>query len=391
MPYEWVRINWKFNSSQSYLSGGTTPVVSTYSVNSTGLASTGVCWNGASELLVSPVVSSTSGCTAMQNDITAPSLDTPVYLVTALAITSNGSRQMVQAEVALPPPPILNIGFFATGTACNSNLSADALYISGSTTTVDGFNSANGTYAATKSNSLGSVGSNGGVGLAGGAIVGGAVQVTSTTLTGGCPAQDVWLSGGSTYGSESLIPTYNPPVPAIPANSSTTDENLSASMTLPPGNYRNVTAGGGKNLTLTAPGTYNFKCLTVGGGSELAISPPTSQVVINITGDSSCTASSPINLNGGVVTNTSGVAANLMINYAGTAQITVSGGSNAYLVVNAPNAPAVLSGGSDFYGAMTAKTINDGGGVKLHFDNALNAASTASSSYQTIAFRSLPY
>src|SRR4029077_19851157 len=102
-------------------------------------------------------------------------------------ITSNGSRQMVQAEVALPPPPIFNVGFFANGTTCNSTLSADALYISGgptsgNTANVDGYNSANGTYTATKSNALGSVGSNGGVGLAGGAIVGGAVEVTSTAL-----------------------------------------------------------------------------------------------------------------------------------------------------------------------------------------------------------------
>jgi hypothetical protein len=131
IPYQWVRVNWKVNSSQSYLSGGTTPVASAYSVNSTGLANTGVCWNGASEVLISPVVTNTSGCSVVAND-------KPVYLITALAITPNGSRQMVQAEVALPPPPITLAGFFATGTVCSSNPSQDSLYISGSTATVDG-------------------------------------------------------------------------------------------------------------------------------------------------------------------------------------------------------------------------------------------------------------
>ena len=35
IPYEWVRINWKQNKTDSYLSGGTTPVTSYYSVNGT--------------------------------------------------------------------------------------------------------------------------------------------------------------------------------------------------------------------------------------------------------------------------------------------------------------------------------------------------------------------
>ena len=40
MPYEWVRVNWKVNATQSYLSGGTTPTTSTYAVNSRQSAAT---------------------------------------------------------------------------------------------------------------------------------------------------------------------------------------------------------------------------------------------------------------------------------------------------------------------------------------------------------------
>ena len=69
------------------------------------------------------------------------------------------------------------------------------------------------------------------------------------------------------------------------------------------------------------------------------------------------------------------------------------------MVVNAPNAIATLSGGSDYFGAIVVNTITDTGGTNLHFDNALTVStspstttySSVTSSYQTIAFRSLPY
>ena len=44
MPYEWVRINWKQNVSQDYLSGGSTPTAASYAVNSSGAASAPICW-----------------------------------------------------------------------------------------------------------------------------------------------------------------------------------------------------------------------------------------------------------------------------------------------------------------------------------------------------------
>ena len=106
LPYVWVRVNWKLNNSVPYLTaatslGVTTLSTSTYSVNGTQTASTPVCWNGASEVLLT----SGSSCNQLTTGGTAA---TPVFLITALAITSTGARQMVQAEMAAPPPTVIS-------------------------------------------------------------------------------------------------------------------------------------------------------------------------------------------------------------------------------------------------------------------------------------------
>jgi hypothetical protein len=47
IPYQWVRINWKQNNTQTYLSGTApaTPVTANYSVNSGGTSSASICLN----------------------------------------------------------------------------------------------------------------------------------------------------------------------------------------------------------------------------------------------------------------------------------------------------------------------------------------------------------
>src|SRR5579863_6841306 len=87
LPYEWVRINWKQNSSESYVNGtGTSAATASYSVNSTGSPSTPVCWNGASEVLLSTptgVSPSYTSCAQYQTCAPAnPIITTPVFLIT---------------------------------------------------------------------------------------------------------------------------------------------------------------------------------------------------------------------------------------------------------------------------------------------------------------------
>jgi hypothetical protein len=191
-----------------------------------------------------------------------------------------------------------------------------------------------------------------------------------------------------------------PPTVNIPSNTSTTDLSVSGNQTLVPGtNYRDVSvSGNGTTLTLTAPGTYNFNSLSVAVHSILAISPANKAVTINITGAGSST---PINFDSHAAINNGGaIAANLQFNYPGSATINMVGGPSSYAVINAPYAAVVMKGGSDFYGTIMANTFDDSGGVNLHFDaadttisgtTASTATATATGSYNTLSFRSVPY
>jgi hypothetical protein len=422
MPYEWVRINWKENKTQSYLSGQTTPTVSNYAVNSgTGVpAGTPVCWNGSSEILLSTPTGVTPAYTSCEEYQTCgsiqPSLSTPVLMVTALSVTSNGSRQMVQAEAALNPPTLTvqpcglsdAYGFFAFGGSCAS----PGLTIGGNAS-VDGFNSATGPYSVSNSLGLGNVGTNGGAIAQGtSTTIGGTVTVPNVgdplhPAPGACP-DDFSITGHATYGHLAPLPQLVPkPTITIPPDASTQDEGGSATP-LVPGNYRNISVGQGANLTLTAPGTYNVDCISVGSHGSITISPPSKAVTINVTGTGCDT--SPITFNshaslyncapGAGSCTTPGVASNLQINYAGTGTITMEGGAGCYAILDAPNAPVVLHGGADYYGTIMANTIDDLGGTSLHFDvadttisghAASTATATAGGSYNILAFHSLPY
>jgi hypothetical protein len=420
LPYEWVRINWKQNSSATYISGtGTSAATASYSVNSSKSASTPVCFNGGTETLLSTPTGVTPAYTSCEQYQTCaaanPVITTPVYLVTSLSVTPNGSRQMVQAEAALNPPSISvspcgisdPYGFFAYGNACISGTGAP--FDIGGNATIDGYTSAGGgTYATTHSAALGSMGSNGSVYAHGTSTnVGGKVYVQhpgpsggSHPYTGNCPSYDFSISGNPTYGSVLTSTPLTPPTVTIPANTSTTDLNISGNQTLVPGtNYRNVSvSGNGTTLTLTAPGTYNFNSLSVAVHSVLTISPANKAVTINITGNGT---TNPISFaSQATITNSGLIAANLVINYPGTGTVNMVGGPSAYAVLDAPYAAIVMKGGSDFYGTIMANSFDDSGGINLHFDAADttisgNAASTAtanaSGSYNTLALRSVPY
>jgi len=187
---------------------------------------------------------------------------------------------------------------------------------------------------------------------------------------------------------------------SIPPNVSVTDLNVSGNQTLVPGTpYRNVNvSGNGTTLTLTAPGVYNFNSLTVATHATLTISPANKAVTINITGAGTTT---PISMDAhATMTNSAGIAANLQINYAGTQTLGMVGGPSAYAVLNAPNAAVVMNGGSDWYGTIMANSIDDHGGTSLHFDaadttisgaTAATATANATGSYNSLAFRSVPY
>jgi hypothetical protein len=370
LSYKWVRIALKLNGS-----------VQNYPVNSSGASTTQVCWNGSTEVLLNA-----ASCQSM-----TPT-SSPVYLVTALAVSSTGARKMVQADVAVTPSrPSGGYGLFATGTGC-------AILTLGGGVNTDSWDSANGgTYATTVSQTGGSVGSNGNVSMSGNGQIGGNLGANNTTM-GTCP-DGITVSGGAglvtgtnppnqyiAISPPVALPTPPAPVPAPPTGNVSMGGGGKAA-SLVPGTYGDIKLTGGTTLTLS-PGVYNINSIALSGNSVVAISPP-GQVTLNVAGSGVAT---PVDFTGGTLANTTGVPNNFQINYGGTGGIVLSGGSGSYLVADAPNAAVNLHGGSDIYGAVIGASVTDAGGVNFHVDrSAMIGKIPPSGNFVLISFRHVAY
>jgi hypothetical protein len=297
---------------------------------------------------------------------TLRSISVRVQLSVFLAVALSLVRPLAAGPL---PPAAFDFAVYATGTGCG------ALTLSGQTS-IDSFDSSEGTYAQTKQLSKAVIGSAGNINLSGGTVVNGPVFVANSG-TGTCVngSSGISMSGQGTFTGGAFQFTTIPAMPAPdPVTAGSQDQILSANTSLLPGNYGNVAMSGGKTLTLV-PGTYNVNSLTFSGGSLLAISAA-GQVFINIAGSN---VSKPLDLSGGSIVNPSGKPINLQISYGGSLPLTVSGGAGSYAVVYAPNSAVSLSGGADWYGALTTRTFNSGGS-KLHYDRSLPIPPTITAS-----------
>src|SRR2546428_513153 len=97
LDYKWVRVTLKSNNSSAYPVDG--------NVNNAAK----VCWDGTSERALTA-----ASCAAMNP------VANPVYLVTALAVSRNGARRMIQQEIAQTPTTGQPGGLFATGAGCGA-------------------------------------------------------------------------------------------------------------------------------------------------------------------------------------------------------------------------------------------------------------------------------
>jgi hypothetical protein len=385
IPYQWVRVSMKLNGSVAHLtpgSGSGSVTTSTYFVNSTLSASAPVCWNGVSE-----VVMTGTSCQSMG--------DSNVYLITALSVTPSGARAMVQSEVTVNSVPGLSFGLFATSTGC------PAITFSGNGTT-DGYTTAgytylnaSGAYGATSNLIGGTIGTNGTVSLAGNSTIGGSIGAVNAS-SGNCPA-GLLINGNNAGMAKNQIPpnaltampsttVATPPAPSpLPP---TTNVSYTKATSLTPGSYGNISISGNATVTL-APGTYNVNSLSIAGNGTITISPASGAVVINVAGVGQA---NPISIAGNGLTNPSYLPNNEVIDYAGTGTVSIAGNGVMYAIVDAPNAALTYSGNGSIYGALVGNTIVDSGNGAIHFDTALNVASTqANGNYQTLAFRQLPY
>jgi hypothetical protein len=380
LDWKWTRISVKASNSTPYCIDGTT---GTTCSNETPAVA---CYDGTSEKQVAPGTFATAmaACASISAN--------PVYLLTSLAVSSTGTRRVVQAEIAQDP---LNSnqpgGLFATGAGC----SPAPLSFGGNVTT-GSFNSATESTATNPPSNLalsgGNVGANGGISVGGSsAAINGIVASTLPPGTSGCPLA-ITKAGSPTIGGETQIASpYLPTTPTIPPHTPTSTKYKNGNTTLTAGTYGDIQITASATLTLAGgtvanPAIYNFNSITEAGQGALAVTGP---VVINIAGVGQTTV---LDLSGGGFSNSTNIPSNMIINYGGTGAVSLKGGSGAYFELNAPIAALTLVGNSTFYGSAVAQTINVQGAASFYWDQAtIPPPTTNTKPYNIVSMRELSY
>jgi hypothetical protein len=259
----------------------------------------------------------------------------------------------------------------------------------------DSYDSRFGSYATTQSNTGGNLGTNGNVHVQGSStIVRGEVESpmsgTGTCTGGGVTALELTGGGTVTENTYQLPAPVQYPIPPAPSPAPpTTNQSISGNSNLcgtganvitgctttganqidfAPGSYGNVSVNG-NTLQLSA-GTYTMNSLDLQGGAILRVlSGP---VVLQLAGNSMMGAAPVLSFTGGAtLVNTTSSAADFQVVYGGTRDLVLAGGASAFGVVYAPASNVGFNGGSDWFGAVVGRTVDNGGGVNLHYDRSL--------------------
>jgi hypothetical protein len=275
----------------------------------------------------------------------------------------------MRTELALVALALTSVPATADAGACVPGFdyaifSKNSIQIQGNAGT-DSWNSANGTYAATKTCDDADIGTN--------ATIGGAawIQSKSTIICGdafsgaGSNPSSVITGNGNITGTKAAQQTnMSLPNVTLPTLTNASPFNLSytnVNATLAPNyTYGVVTCKNG-SLTLSA-GKYRVSKLTLTSNCQLKV------------------ASGPIEFyftdalaaQAGIVVNSTGVPGNLVF-YGGpsASAVQVQGGVSAYFAVYAPAASCQVQGNVDMYGAIVCADVRVQGNAHIHYDTAL--------------------
>ena len=314
------------------------------------------------------------------------------------SITAGKTAQVeVSAILETPKVPALGYAAFGTGGGCGT------LNFHGNTTQTDSYDSSANLNAGNTpviANSGANVGTNGNLSEGGGADIFGTLS-TPRVGVGNCSDGNVDAlssSGGATINGHDtanlvagdivqLPHTVTLSDPIVPAGVPTTAYDGNNQTLLTGASVGNVTVNANKTLTLGAVGVtsvININSITLNGNATLKI---LGNVILNVVGSGEATA---IDFTGGSVSNentktvidpVTGLPtvvpnydpSTFQIQYAGTGEVKLNGGAKTVAIVYAPKAAASLNGGGDFYGSVVAKTVDDHGGAKIHYDRRLSS------------------
>ena len=321
LPWKWVRLMLKQNNA-----------LTAYSTNGNSGSALQVCWNGTNE--------EASSCAA-------PNL--PVYTLTALAVTPNGSRRMVQAEIAED----------------RLNFSASAAL------TMDGTGD---TYGAPNSNNFNVNGNDSagcGATTTGPAIpsVGVTDNADVTTVT-----SDIPTNRKNNYtGSGGSVPDVENISPSLPLNLQTVNSLQDLVSTIKSNVTQPVITGPASNIA--SPGTQASPQIIYVNGNLTLSGNVTGYGILVVTG--TFTASGNVGWNGLVLVIGQG-------NFIGN-----GGGNNSY------NGAIVVAKTLDAMGNPLASlgaptfNFNGGGGNGVNYSSGCIAQATTLSTFHIVAFREL--
>ncbi len=311
--------------------------------------------------------------------------------------TLAGSTAQVEVTTTIEKfgSPVFSYAIFGTSTTCG------AVSFAGNSST-DSFDSTQGTYSATHQNTLGNIGTNGNIDLAGAmTIIHGSGSSPFSTV-GTCAASLTGLStsGGATLGAGlvtlSSSVSYTAPAAPTPTSLTTTQTTAGSCGTIvgcttlagpnniafAPGQYGDVHINGGS--VHLSQGLYSINSLAVAGMSTIIVD--SGPVVLNFVGTGITGPTKVVDFAGGSVSNPTGKANNFQILYAGSQPVALSGGTNSYVVAYAPNAPVTLSGGADWFGAIVGNTVAISGGTAVHYDRSLASNLAIVGNYHATSF-----
>jgi len=362
MAYKWVRLTWKENSS-----------VQNHAVDA-GPATTPVCYDGTNEFLLAGAAT----CPLM-NPASPPE---PVYMLTALAVTNNGARRMVQSEVAkvlFPPTPAALT--FAGVPANYQNVPNSNNFV------VSGIQPPNTAVPPQPPNSNCTPGDKPGIGAFDAAQTA-AVTLAITTQAGnrmgnytGTPAiSNIGPNPGSnTLGPWGNITTLNQIVQNIA---------LQANQTIPAGNVGALQGGSGSSTVLSTS-TSALPLGNMGSASN-----PIITVIKGNVAFSGNTSGGGILLVTGDLTFSGTTTFDGIILVVGTGKVTFGGGGggsiNGSLLVANTLIPAVPPAPAGTPGTSTVDW-SGGGGNGITFNSCDTDSLNNKAYYHTIAWREVAY
>ncbi|MCL5037097.1 MAG: hypothetical protein M1269_08280 [Chloroflexi bacterium] len=223
----------------------------------------------------------------------------------------------------------------------------------------DSWNSAQGTYESTHSNTNGTIGTNGIspsiISLGSHTVIGGDVQIGPD----GDPSTAISEGSHSVIYGTKKVASSPVEIPNIVAPSGISMGDVHTSRTLQPGTYSDMTISGWEQVTLT-PGTYVFTGdIHISGHASVRIS----------SGQAIVFAKSDVHDTGNGFSNTSERPKNLVLIGTETCtSIHLGGNAESYMGVYAPNADLHYNGNDDFYGSIICKTFTNNGNSVVHRD-----------------------